>query len=225
MEKFLRSNMFARGLALFLSIALWLFVMGDNITRTTPSRKEYQGVPLTVDNLEAGLVITDMPATVSITLEGLPDAFDGLTVDELEAYIDLDDKGTGLHKLRVRGKPPRGLSLVSFSPEEVDISIEILASAVYQVFVDIFGDPAEGWTRKSFSIDPMHVRVEAPQPVFDQVDRIVLSVDQNGIRDQYRQELTPVAVNSAGEEVVGVTLIPNRITVIINLVPKEEAAP
>lgn len=225
MEKFSRSNMFARGLALFLAIALWLFVMGDNITRTTPSRKEYQGVALTVENLEAGLVITDMPAVVSITLEGLPDAFDGLTVDELEAYIDLEEKGIGLHKLRVRGKPPRGLSLVSFSPEEVDVFIEILGAAVYQVFVDIFGEPAEGWIRKSFSFDPMHVRVEAPQSIFEQVDRIVLRVDQSGIRDQYRQELTPVAVNSQGEEVAGVRLFPDKITVTITLVPKEEAAP
>ncbi len=225
MEKFLRSNMFARGLALFLSVALWLFVMGDNITRTTDTIKEYQGVPLIVESLEDGLVITDMPATVSVTLEGLPAVFDGLTVDELEAYVDLEEKGPGLHRLRVRGKPPRGLNLVSFSPEQVDLVIEALNTAVYQVFVDFFGEPAEGWERKTFSVDPMHVRVEAPQSIFEQIDRVVLQVDQSGIRDQYRQELTPVAVDSQGEEITGVTLIPDKIMVTINLVEKEEPDP
>jgi YbbR domain-containing protein len=225
MEKFLRSNMFARGLALFLAIALWLFVMGDNITRTTPSRKEFQGVPLTVENLEEGLVITDMPATVSVTLEGLPASFDGLTVDELEAYIDLAEKGIGSHQLRVRGLPPRGLSLVSFSPEHVAVFIEIYNTAVFEVFVDIYGDPAEGWIRKTFSIDPMHVRVEAPQSVFEQIDRVVLRVDQSGLRDQYRQELNPVAVDSRGEVLAGVTLVPDKIMVTITLLQQEEQAP
>ena len=58
MEKFLRSNMFARILALFMAIALWLFVMGDNITRNTPSRTVMKDVPLNYGNLEHGLVVT-----------------------------------------------------------------------------------------------------------------------------------------------------------------------
>jgi YbbR domain-containing protein len=37
MEKFLRSNNFARILAFFLAVIMWLFVSGDNLTRTTPT--------------------------------------------------------------------------------------------------------------------------------------------------------------------------------------------
>ncbi len=225
MEKFLRSNMFARILALFMAIALWLFVMGDNITRTTPVRKEIQGVPLNVENLEDGLVVTDAPASVSVILEGLPAAFEGLTVDELEAYVDLAEKGPGNHRLRVRGKPPRGLSLITFSPEQVNITLEALNSAVFQVAVDFYGEPAQGWTRKTFSLDPASVRVEAPQSTFELIEQVVLRIDQSGLSGQTRRQATPVAVDSQGEELPGVTLIPGEITITINLERIEDAAP
>jgi len=38
MDKVLRSNKFALFIAVFLAIILWLFVTGDKITRSTPSR-------------------------------------------------------------------------------------------------------------------------------------------------------------------------------------------
>ncbi len=224
MEKFLRSNMFARVLALFMAIALWLFVMGDNITRTTPARKEIQGVPLHVENLENGLVITDMPSSVSVILEGLPAAFEGLTVDELEANVDLAEKGPGTHQLRVRGKPPRGLSLITFSPQQVNITLEALASGEFQVAVDFYGEPAQGWTRKTFSVEPEYVRAEAPRSTFELIDQVVLHIDQSGLSGQTRRRAIPVAVDSQGEELPGVTLIPEEITVTINLERIEDTA-
>jgi len=39
MEKFLRRLNLNLILAVFLAVVLWLFVTGDNITRTTPVRK------------------------------------------------------------------------------------------------------------------------------------------------------------------------------------------
>lgn len=72
MEKFLRSNYLARALAVFLAIALWLFVTGDNITRNTPSRTVMKDVPLNYENLEPGLVVTSELGTVDVTLEGWP---------------------------------------------------------------------------------------------------------------------------------------------------------
>ena len=225
MEKFMRSNLFAWILALFLAIAMWLFVMADNITRTTPARKQYREIPLTVENLADGLMIMEMPATVSVTLEGLSEDFDGLSGAELEAYIDAAGTGPGAHLMRVRGTPPHGLRLVHFSPEQVNITIEQIDSAVFQVFVEFFGQPAEGWTRRTFSMDPMQIRAEAPRSVFEQIHRVVLRVDQNGMRDQYRQDLTPVSVDRQGAEVAGVTLIPERIAVSITLVQVEDDAP
>lgn len=222
MEKFLRSNHFAKGLALFLAVALWLFVIGDSITRTTPSRKHIEGVPLVYENLETGLVVTSLPTIVSVTLEGLPEAFDGLMIDELEAYVDLAEKEPGLYRLRVRGKPPRGLTLVVFTPDEVEVVIEPLQAASYNVYAEFYGTPADGWSRQSFSYEPMQVRAEAPQSVLEQISRVVLRIDQSGMREENRGELAPLILDMEGNELTGVSLIPEKISFMINLVKNED---
>jgi len=225
MEKFFRSNLFAWFLALLVAISLWLFVMADNITRTTPARKELRLVPLTVENLSGGLTITEIPETVSAIVEGLPEAFEGLSVDELEAYIDATDKGAGSHQLRVRGNVPRGLNLISFSPREVSVTIEQLDSAAFQVEAELQGDPAEGWIRKDHSLDPTDVLVEAPRSVFEQIDRIVVRLDQSGLSGQHRQHLFPLAVDRNGLTITDVKLVPDRIAVTISFARIDEEAP
>ncbi len=213
MEKFLRSNHFAMGLAIFLAIAMWLFVTGENITRSTPSRKVFHDVVLAVENIEQGLIVVDIPTTVDITLEGLPDAFNGLTIEDLEAYVDLAEKGPGVHQLRVRGRPPRGLKLISFSHDEVEVTLEVLGSSVYQIHAEFLGDPAVGWNRHNYSLAPPQVRAEGPLSVLERISMIVLRVDQSGARESFQDELTPIAIDSQGSELPGIYLYPDKITV------------
>ena len=100
MERFLRSNNFARLIAVFLALILWLFVTGDKITRTTPSRKVWQDIPLRVENVNQDFIVTDIPATIDITLEGLPESFEDLTMQEIDAFVDLSGKEPGNHLIR-----------------------------------------------------------------------------------------------------------------------------
>ncbi|HHX86689.1 MAG TPA: hypothetical protein GX693_00765, partial [Firmicutes bacterium] len=132
-RKLFKGNNPARILSVSLAIILWLFVSGDNLTRTTPIRKVIQGVPLQFENLDEGCTVTEIPAAVDITLEGVSGAFDGLTIEELEAYIDLSEKPAGKYQVKVRGKPPRGLTLIAFYPETVEVVIEELLNDNFKV--------------------------------------------------------------------------------------------
>lgn len=217
MEKFLRSNNFARGLALFLAIALWLFVTGDNITRTTPAVKEYRDVSLQYINLQPGLAVAHMPATVDVTLEGNPEAFDGLSVAELEVFVDLSGVDTGSHLLPVSGKSPRGLDLLFLDPDRVTVAIETLQTAVYNVQPEFFGAPAYGWSHKSHTLEPPQVQLEAPGSLMEQVDRVVLPVDLSGKREDYQEEITPKALDSDGEKITGITIVPEKVNIFVEL--------
>lgn len=225
MEKFWRSNLVDRALAIFLAIALWLFVTGDNITRTTPSRKVIEGVPLEYANLEKGHAVTGLPATVDVTLEGLADTFDGLTMSEVEAYLDLSGLESGLHQVRVQGRPPRGLTLVSFSPAQVEVLIEPLHSALYPVRVEFDGTPAAGWTRQSYTCEPMQVSVEAAQSVLDSIGRVVAYVDLNGRRQSFQVTPAPVVFDLSGEEISGLEIKPARVTISVDMIHRENSAP
>lgn len=217
MDKFFRSKYFTAIIAVFLAVAMWLVVTGDTITRTMPSQKVFYDVPLEVEDLEKGLVVTEIPNTVNITLEGLAEDIASVTLVDLEAYVDLAEREPGVHQLRVRGRPPRGISLVSFHPPEVEVVIESVVSKDYQVKFEFIGSPAEGWDVVGFNLEPVQVSVEGPSSVMEKVDSVHLTIDQSGIRDEYREELSPMVLDAQGREVTGVTMVPEKITVLLNL--------
>ncbi len=220
--KVLRGNNPARILAIFLAVILWLFVAGDNLTRTTPIRKVIQGVPLQLENLSEDFTVTEIPATIDITLEGVSPAFDGLTVDELESYIDLAEKSAGRHQLKVRGKPPRGLTVIAFYPEKVEVVIEELIHAELKIEIIHEGNPAQGWKLLSpGQCIPEQVTVVAPRTLFETIDEIVVKADLNGVQGIYRQELVPVAVDEEGVELLGVEIAPGKVEAIIVLVKEK----
>lgn len=213
MEKFLRSNNFARFIAIFLAIILWLFVTGDKITRSTPSLKVWQDVPLRIENLNQDYVVTDIPASVDITLEGLPEAFEDLPMQEIDAFVDLTDKEPGNHLVRVQGRPPRGLNLIMLEPEQVRVTIEAYYSADFTVEIDIIGEPAPGWSLATYTVDPEEVLVGAPESIFDKIDRLYLLIDITGMRLIENIELSTVAYDEEGNRINGLVVDPNLISV------------
>lgn len=213
MEKFLRSNNFAKVLSIFLALILWLFVTGDKITRTTPALKVWQDVPIRVENLNQDYVITEMSTSVDITLEGLPEAFEDLPIQEIDAFVDLSGKEPGTHLVRVQGSPPRGLSLVLIEPEQVRIVIEEYFSNDFTVEIDFIGEPAEGWELISYTVLPETVLVGAPEQIFGKVDQVRMLIDLSAMRLFESVEMAPLAYDQEGIPVIGVAIEPNLVTV------------
>lgn len=213
MEKILRSNKFALIIAIFLALILWLFVTGDKITRSTPSRKVWQDVPLRIENLNQDYVITEIAATVNITLEGLPDAFEDLPLQEIDAFVDLTGKEPGNHLIRVQVRIPSGLSLIMIEPEQVRVAVEAYYSADFTVEIDIIGEPASGWSLADYSVIPEEVLVGAPESIFEKIDRMYLLIDITGMRLIENIELSTVAYDEDGNRVEGLVVDPSLITV------------
>ncbi|HOA35420.1 MAG TPA: CdaR family protein [Bacillota bacterium] len=217
MAKLLSSQNISRILAVFLAVILWLFVTGDNITRTTPVRKIITDVPLSYENLQPGMAVVKMPQTVDMTLEGVPGAFDELLGSDLEAYLDLSGLGAGTHQVQVRGKAPHGLTLISLAPRQVEVVVEELQTELFPVELEFSGDPAPGWSRQSCSYHPQQVRLEAVPSVLEEVARVVVYVDLSGRHNLFETELTPLLYNASGEEISGVKVTPQKITVTVQL--------
>ncbi len=222
MEKFLRSNNFARILAIFMAVILWLFVTGDKITRTTPARQVWQDVPLRVENLDPDYVVTDMPSSVDLTLEGLPENFEDLTIQELDAFVDFSGKEPGSHLVRVQGRSPRGLSVVSYEPEQVRVVIEEYLSDNFTVEIDLFGEPAEGWRLVEYSFEPEEVMVGAPASKFEQVARVMAIIDLSGMKYVERVEPELNAYDEEETPVTNLLIDPETVTVRLEFEREEE---
>lgn len=110
-------------LSVFLAIILWLFVVGDTLFQVLPKRKILEEVPLVYINLEEGLEVSEIPESVSVVLEGLPENLQDKGPENLVAFIDLKDKKNGDHKVEIKINPPEGLSVISFLPAGAEIKI------------------------------------------------------------------------------------------------------
>ncbi len=226
MDKFLRSNNFAFILAFFLAIILWLFVHGDEFIRTTPDQETFEDVPLQVENLTQDYILTEIPATVDLTLEGLPENFEDLSTQEIEAFVDLANKEPGIHLVRVQGRPPRGLSLVSLEPDQVRVEIEEYITGEFPLEIDIVGEPAENWELIEYTIEPEEVFVGAPQSVFDQIEKVVVGIDIDGMRFFDRINTEPVAFDEDEMPIYDNILIdPEEITVRLDFERFDEPEP
>lgn len=223
MGKLLSSQNVSRILAVFLAIILWLFVTGDNITRTASVRKIITGVPLSYENLQPGLAVMKMPQTVDMTLEGVARAFDELLESDLEAYLDLSGLEAGAHQVQVRGKAAHGLTLVSLAPRQVEVIIEVLQSRPFPVEIEFSGDPLPGWSKQSHSFRPQQVYLEAVPSILDEVARVVVHVDLNERHGIFELELAPQLLTAAGGEISGVTVTPPKIAVTVNLIQADES--
>ena len=221
-RNFLRSNNLVRIISLFMAIILWLFVTGDKITRTTPSRKVWQDVPLRIENLSQNYVVTDMPSSVNVTLEGLPEAFEDLPVNEIDVFVDLANREAGNHLLRVQGTAPRGLTLVLLEPEQVRVSMETYKSENFTLEVEIIGEPAAGWQLAEFLIMPEEVLIGAPQSIFEKISSVVVLLDITGMRLLESVELAPVIYDAEGNRINGVVVDPSLITVRLEFVRQAE---
>ncbi len=213
MESFFRSNKFVMAVAIFMAVIMWLFVTGDKIARTTPQREIWRDVPLQVENLSQDYVVIDIIETVDVTIEGLSDDFEGLTMQEIEVYVDLADKGSGNHLVRVQGNVPSGLSIVLIEPEQVRVSLEAYYSEDFEVEVNMIGEPAEGWEIDEYEVIPEDVLIGAPESIFEQVDRVVALVDVTGMRLIESVELSPVVYDIDGNRVNDLVMDPSLVTV------------
>ncbi|MGM0653108.1 MAG: CdaR family protein [Bacillota bacterium] len=213
MEKFFRSNKFVMVVAVFIAVILWLFVTGDKIARTTPQREIWRDVPLQVKNLSEDYVVVEIIDTVDVTLEGLADDFEGLTMQEIEVYVDLDDKGSGNHLARVHGNVPSGLSIVMIEPEQVRVALEAYYSDDFEIEVNVVGEPAEGWELDEYTPIPEEVLIGAPESIFEQIDRVVTLVDISGMRLIESVELSPVAYDIDGNRVNELVMDPSLVII------------
>ena len=124
-NKFLRSNYFALILAVFLALILWFFVVGEVPFQVTPDRKNISDIPVVYVYLDNDLEAILEREKVSVTLEGAPELLGDIDSEDMVAFVNLADKGPGLHEeVEVQINPPEDLSVVTYLPSQMQVHIK-----------------------------------------------------------------------------------------------------
>ncbi|KKM11705.1 hypothetical protein SY88_07220 [Clostridiales bacterium PH28_bin88] len=195
MWRWFRANLGYRILSILLALGLWMYVVEDQ----NPIVEQVLSVPLETRALPGGLVISDRPATVKVRLEGRQGQVQDLSSRDVRAFVELNDARTGENVVPVQATVPKGVDIVSISPERVTVSVDKVTEKQVPVTVTVDGKPASGYRLLDPVLKPSQVIVTGPHKSLDQIDRAFVEVTVEGVKENYLEKL-PLRVGSGKED-------------------------
>jgi YbbR domain-containing protein len=202
--------------ALVLAFALWAWVTYENdpeITRTIAS------LPVQTSNLSADLEVVGELPVVDVHLQGPQSILQPMERESVQAIVDLGDiVEPGEHEVEVDVATPSGIRVRDVRPGSVIVHLDRL-SALDDVPVEIRGpdDIPPNHQLREIVAEPSAVRVSGPDSNLSQVAAVVVDVAMDGRSGSFNDVWTPVAVDSLGRVVSGVTIQPSSINVSISV--------
>ncbi len=222
---FFERPLFLKILSVFLAIILWFFVAGNNPDRPgTEVLRTFNDIPLVVRNLGADLLVAETVDNVTLSLQGVQAAFDGLTPANLEAYVDLSGRKEGWHEIRINATAPPGVSVVRIEPPRVNIQLDDLISRQMGVEGNIQGRPAGGLVMIESNFEPGYVFVQGPRRKVDRTEKVTFLLDLEGAdEDIIARPATLYPVDSDNNIIKGLTVVPEQADVWVEFeLPRRE---
>ncbi|MBT9173800.1 MAG: CdaA regulatory protein CdaR [Syntrophomonadaceae bacterium] len=216
MARLLNRNNGAKVLAFFMALLLWLHVTGETLPADNAEViRPFSNVPLSWRNLDERMQLSEIPAEIDIVLRGAAVAIEGMAPDELEVFVDLRGLGEGQHRLTPNAVVPRGVSVISYRPQQV---VVLLTETIVQqkpVSLEIKGQPAAGLVMGEARLNPGYIFVHGTRALLPKVYQVKASVDVSDTAADFRQLVEVQPLDEAGETVRGVTLNPPQIEVLV----------
>ncbi len=222
---FFERPLFLKIFAVFLAIILWFFVAGNNPDRpVTEVRRTFNDIPLIVRNLGTDLLVAETVQSVTLSLQGVQAAFDGLTPANLEAYVDLSGRKEGWHEIRINATAPPGVSVVRIEPPRANIQLDDLISRQMGVEENIQGEPAGGLVMIESNFEPGYVFVQGPRRKVDRTEKVTFLLDLEGENeDIIARPVTLYPVDSDNNIIEGITVVPETVAVWVEFeLPRRE---
>lgn len=204
---------FLKVVSFLLAVILWFFVTAERQDLGLETRRTFSNIPLTYRNLGQDLVVTGLEESVTLSLQGLPHAFDGLTPADLEAYVDLSGKGEGRHELRINAVAPPGLSIVSIEPARVTVTLEDLITRQISVQRELIGEPGGGMIVQAVEFNPTDVFIRGPRRKMELVEKVVFRLNISGATENIADSVKLYSLDAQGSFIQGITIIPESVEV------------
>jgi YbbR domain-containing protein len=223
-SNFTKSATFIKIFSFFMALILWFFVAGDK--QDMPSnemRLTFSDIPLTWRNLGEDLVVTEIEENVTLYLQGVRKAFEGLTPADLEAYVDLSGKKEGKHEVRINAVAPPGVNVVRIVPNKAKVNLEDLVTKQMSIEYEVAGEPADGLIIDTISLSATDVFINGPRHKVGLIERVLFNVDVNNSNQDITQNAVLYPVDHHNNPIQGVNIMPETIEFKISFtLPQKE---
>ncbi|ARK28565.1 CdaR family protein [Halalkalibacter krulwichiae] len=235
MDKLFNSHWFVKIISFFIALMLFTMVNMDNLASqpggvlpTINPTYTLEDVELTVLYDEENYAITDKTEHVQVNLRG-PQAqltLFQLTRPSYEVFVDVTDRGEGVHTLSVQHRNfPSELS-VSIVPQYVRVELQEKQTVSFPVQVDIINsnEVEEGYTVGTPIVSPINVDVTAARNLVGEVSVAKAFVDVAGA-DRTIEETTPVKLYDKDGKELFLTVEPQVVDVKVPITSPNRLVP
>lgn len=194
---YFRENLIYRIAAVLLAVAIWFFVL----EMQNPVQERVINVPLETRKLEEDYVVSDMPRSVDVRVQGRRGAVEELSPREIEAYVNLEEVFKGVNVLPVKVELPQGIKLVSVFPEQVEIEIDEVISRQFALDINVRGSPQEGYQAGSPQVKPDQVNIFGPDRMLDKIARVYVEADISDTTSDLKKNINVSLQDTDGKDI------------------------
>lgn len=212
--RWVRENLGLALLAFGLAFALWAAAVWEE---NPPVERTLADLPLTFRGLGPEHVIFDASAERVRLRVRVPRAMEGsLSVQDIEAFVDVAGLGEGAYERPVQVQPRRrGVQILAVDPPRVQFRLERVESREVPVSIQVLGQPAIGYQVSTPIPARARVQVSGPRSRMAVVAMAVGRVQIDGVRQSVETQVRLEAVGPQGEVLPELTVQPEQITVTI----------
>ncbi|MGD8760648.1 MAG: CdaR family protein, partial [Anaerolineales bacterium] len=201
-------NLGSMFLAGVLALTVWMAAV--NAEDPIQTRAFPENVPIVYQGLPLGLqVVGTAPQEGTVSLRAPQSVWDEISAQEIRLVIDLSGLEAGTHTLTTT--PVIDLqpaSVVTREPQRVTLTLEETISRRMDVRVIVNGEPEEGYRADEPQVSPEDAVVMGPTSILEHVAELAISVDITALRDDLVLEAEIVPLDSDGQEVDGLSVVP-----------------
>lgn len=220
----IKNNTKIKLISLMSAIALWLYVMAVVDPEET---KLLEDLPITINNMSElkanDLVLYPEPdLTTDIYITGKLSYLQKIKPQDVHIYGEISDPIEGKNQIYLRASISERVSL-EFKTKVIIVSLEKVVEEKRSIDVHIEGISKDKIIEgKDLSFD--NVKVSGPRSLVKQVQKVVGTVDISNKNSDFTQDINLVPVDIDGEEVIGVDLEDEYVTVDLKIL-KQKVVP
>lgn len=231
MDKLMDSPWFLRFTALFLAIILFVSVKSanDNINGKTPGDDigAIYDIPVEEFYDNENLVVTGVPGTVNITIEGPPNIVQTTKLlKDFSIFVDLNDLPMGRHEVEIQYENISEKLQVRLDPATVNVLIEEKVTQTFNV------DPelnkrllAEDFYVAKMEVDPVSIEVTGAKSVVDSISFVkVTAASEAGINKSFEQKAR-VRVLDKDLNKLNVVIFPEEVSIKVEIAEYNKEVP
>lgn len=205
--------------SVIFAIVLYMFVMGEVNPEEERPLNNLKVELLNKEELEnSGLVFIDQNEfTVNVKIAGKKNELPKISPDDIKVSADLSNAKEGENIIILKVSNPVNVEIKEMAPQQINVRLDKIVQGQKNVEVIPKGSPVRNYVVGKYRTTPDSVLIEGPKSRVNLVAKVVAEIDVEGIKDNIRKDVPIKAVDSQGEDVIGVDVKTNNVNVYLSM--------